>query len=141
MFLKHSVRLLVLVSLIMLIASSASSRPRKMYRLNPGSWGGPNIRIDLGKSSATIEYACASGTIDGPLSIDGKGRFAWRGTFNQEHGGPARIDEKANERPAVYSGWIKGDTMTLTVKLADTNEVLETFALKRGSTGRVFKCK
>ena len=134
-------RLLVVLSLVLLVVASAASRPRKMQRLSTGEWGGSHINIQVGPHSATIEYDCANGTIAGPLSIDSKGRFTWRGTHNREHPGPIRVDEESNSRPAIYSGWIKGDTMTLTVKLADTKEVFETFTLKRGRSGRVFKCK
>lgn len=141
MFWLHRNRLLVLVSLFLLMGSSAASLPRKMQRLLPGSWGGPNIRIDVGQRSATVDYPCANGTIDGPLSLDGKGRFTWRGTHKRERGGPIRFDEKPGGRPAIYSGWLKGDTMKFTVKLADSNEILETYTLKRGSAGRVFKCR
>jgi len=140
MFWRNRNRLLVILSLVLLIAFSVASRPRKMQRLPTGAWGGPHISISVGSRSATIDYDCANGTIDGPFKIDSKGRFTWRGTHNREHGGPIRIDEKPNSRPAIYSGWIKGDTMTLTVKLADTNEVVETYTLKRGSSGRVHKC-
>jgi hypothetical protein len=141
MFWGNRNKVLVIVSLVLLIVSSAASRPRKMQRLATGSWGGPHIRIEVGPRSATIDYDCANGTIEGPFTIDSKGRFTWRGTHNREHGGPIRSDQKPNTRPAIYSGWIKGDTMTLTVKLAGTDEVLETYTLKRGSQGRVFKCK
>lgn len=141
MFWQNRNRLLVIISLVLLIATSASSRPRKMQRIPPGTWGGSHIRIEVGPLSATIEYDCANGMIEGPITIDSKGRFTWRGTHNREHGGPVRIDEQTNGRPAIYSGSIKGETMTLTVKLADTNEVLDTYTLKRGSQGRVFKCK
>ena len=141
MFWRNRNRLLVIISLVLLIVSSAASRPRKMQRLPTGTWGGSHIRIEVEPRSATIDYDCANGTIDGPFTIDSKGRFSWRGTHNREHGGPIRIDEKPNSRPAIYSGSIKGDTMTLTVKLADSNEVLETYTLKRGSSGRVFKCR
>jgi len=140
MFWRNRNRLLVIISLVLLIVSSAASRPRKMQRLATGTWGGSHIIIEVGPRSATIDYDCANGTIDGPFSIDNKGRFTWRGTHNREHGGPIRIDEKPNSRPAIYSGWIKGNTMTLTVKLADTKEVVETYTLKRGSSGRVRKC-
>jgi hypothetical protein len=141
MFSMDRKRLLVLVSLVLLIVSLAAARPRKMQRLQTGSWGGSHIRIEVGSGSATIDYDCANGTINGPLTIDSKGHFTWRGFHNQEHGGPIRIDEQGNGRAAIYSGWIKGDTMTLTVKLADTTEVVESYTLKRGSAGRVFKCK
>ncbi|MGH9928611.1 MAG: hypothetical protein ACREA9_05190 [Pyrinomonadaceae bacterium] len=140
MFSENRTKLLVLLSLVLLISSSATSRQRKMQHLPTGSWGAPHIRIDVGQGSATVDYDCAHGTIEGPLTFDRKGRFSWRGTHSQEHGGPIRIDEKSSTRPAIYTGSVRGDTMTLTVKLADTKEVLETYTLKRGSYGRVFKC-
>lgn len=140
MFSLERNRLLVLVSLVLLIGSLAAGRPRKMQRLQTGTWGGSHISIEVGPSSATINYDCANGTINGPLTIDSKGRFNWRGTHNRERPGPMRIDE-SNSRPAIYSGQVKGDTMTLTLKLANSNEAGETFTLKRGSGGRVFKCK
>lgn len=141
MFWWNRNKLLVTISLVLLIVSSAASRPRKMQRLPAGTWGGAHIRIDVEPRAARIDYDCANGTIDGPFTIDSKGRFTWRGTFSREHGGPIRIDEKSSSRPAIYSGSIKGDTMTLTVKLADTNDVLESFTLTRGSEGRVRKCR
>ncbi len=140
MFSLDRKRLLVLVSLVLLIVSLAAARPRRMQRLQTGSWGGLHIRIEVGPSSATIDYDCANGTINGPLTVDRKGHFTWRGSHNREHGGPIRIDEQSNSRPAIYSGWIKDDTMTLTVKVAGTDEA-ESYTLNRGSAGRVFKCK
>jgi hypothetical protein len=125
----------------MLLVSSAASRPRKTQRLRTGTWGGAHISIEVGEKSATIDYDCANGAIDGPFTIDSKGRFSWRGTFNREHPGPIRIDEKPNSRAAIYSGSIKGDTMNLTVRLVDSKEEIATFTLTRGRSGRVFKCK
>jgi hypothetical protein len=141
MFSPNRTRLFLLVSVVLLIAFSAQSRPRKIQRVSTGSWGGPHISIAVGPRSATIEYDCANGTIDGPLTFDSKGRFTWRGTHNREHPGPVRVDEVSNGRRAIYTGTIKGDTMTLTVKLADSNEAVDSFTLKRGGAGRVFKCK
>jgi hypothetical protein len=141
MFLRNSTKLCVVAGLILLVTYSAASRPRKMQRVTPGTWGGPHIRVELGPRSATIEYDCANGAIDGPFTLDTKGRFSWRGTFNREHGGPIRGDEQSNGRAVIYSGSIKGDTMTLAVKSADSNEAIGSYTLKRGSSGRVFKCK
>ena len=141
MFLKNRIRLLVVVSFILIITSSAASRPRKMQRISTGSWGAPHIRIEVGQRSATIDYDCANGTIDGPLTLDSKGRFTWRGTHRREGPGPIRVDMETDGQPAIYTGSVKGDTMTLTVKLAGSNEVVDTFTLKRGGAGRVFKCK
>ena len=130
-----------MMGLVLLISSGAASRPRKMQRLPTGSWGGPHIQMVVETQSAAIEYDCANGKIDGPLTFDSKGRFTWRGMHNREHFGPIRMNQKPDSRPALYSGSVKGNTMTLTVKFADTNEVLETYTLTRGSSGRVHKCK
>jgi len=141
MFSPNRTRLFLLLSVVLLIAFAAEAKPRKMQRVSTGSWGGLHIRIEVGARSATIEYDCANGTIDGPLTFDRKGRFTWRGKHNREHPGPIRVDEAANSNPAIYTGTVKGDTMTLTVRLADTKETFDTFTLKRGAEGRVFKCK
>ena len=132
---------LLSLSLVLLLAGFASSKPRKPQRLATGTWGGMHIRLSVEARSATVEYDCASGTIDGPLTIDSRGRFNWRGTFHRERPGPTRADDPGTDRAATYSGSVKGDRMTLTVRLADTNEVLQTYTLKRGGSGRVVKCK
>ena len=134
-------RFLVILSLVLLIVSAAASRPRKMQRLTTGTWGGPHIRMQVDSGSASIDYDCANGTIDGPFNLDSKGRFTWHGSHRREGPGPIRADEAANGQAAIYTGSVKGDTMTLTVKLADTNDVVDTFTLTRGGAGRVFKCK
>jgi hypothetical protein len=141
MFLENSNRLVVVVSLVLLICSIAASRPRRLQRLQTGSWGGPHIRVDVGSRSATIDYDCANGTIDGPLTLDSKGRFSWRGTHHSERPGPIRIDQQSSGQPVIYTGFVKGTTMDLTVKFAGSGVLLDTFTLKRGGAGRVFKCK
>jgi hypothetical protein len=141
MFSVKRTKLVILVSLVLLIAASAASRPRRMQRLSTGTWGAPHIRIQVEEASATIDYDCAHGTIAGPLTFDSKGRFSWRGTHTREGPGPIRVDQESSGSPAIYTGSVKGETMTLTVKLAGTKEVVDTFTLTRGGKGRVFKCK
>src|ERR1700737_4602656 len=103
-------------SLVLLLVSFSSAKPRKSQRMPSGLWGGEHIRIDVSANSATIEYDCAQGTIAGPLLLDTKGHFTLHGTHLREHGGPIRSDETANGHPAIYTGSIKGGRMTLTVK-------------------------
>ena len=127
-------------TLILLLISLSPAKPRRGQHVAGGLWGGDHIRIDVGANSAMIEYDCAQGTIAGPLLLDSRGRFILRGTHSREHGGPTRSDETANQRPAVYTGTIRGGRMTLTVKMADTKETVGTFSLTHGHEGRVFKC-
>lgn len=113
---------------------------RMMQRIPRGEWGGTHISMNVGEQSATIEFDCAHGEISGPLTIDGEGKFELRGTFTRERGGPVRADETGKKEPAIYSGKITGNKMTLTMKLSDSNES-ETFTLEKGKEAELFKCK
>jgi hypothetical protein len=126
--------------LLTLQTVTSAGKSRKPQRIAAGTWGGQHVRMEVTASSATLEYDCANGTITGPLTIDRRGRFNWRGTHTREHGGPIRADEKSNTRPARYTGSTDGKKITLTVTLTDTNETVGTYALVRGQQGRVFKC-
>ena len=110
-----------------------------MQRIPTGVWGGEHINIEVGTKSATIEYDCAHGVIEGPLAIDANGRFNLRGTHTPERGGPIRMDEQPQSQPALYVGSISGSKMTLTLKLKDSED--ETFTLEKGKQGELFKCK
>ena len=77
--------------------------------------------------------------IHGPLVVDRDVNFNLRGIHRIERGGPVRADEKPNEVPATYTGSIKGNTMTLNLRLSDSDE--ETFTLEKGKEGELFKCK
>ena len=123
----------------LLVFVSVTAETRKMQRIPVGHWGGPHIKMSVGAKSATIEYDCASGTIKGPLVIDRAGNFNLRGVHRMERGGPVRAGEKPNEVPATYTGSIKGNTMTLNLKLSDSD--VETFTLEKGKEGELFKCK
>jgi hypothetical protein len=105
-----------------------------------GEWGGDHINMDVGESSAKLEFDCASGYIQGPLVVDAQGKFQWRGTFAAERGGPVRMGDKPREQSATYTGTLKGNLMTLTLKIADADDT-ETFTLEMGKTGKLVKCK
>jgi hypothetical protein len=132
---------IALVLIATLASPESSARGRKHYRLAQGTWGATHVRVDVGESSATIEFDCAHGQIDGPLVTDRRGHFDLKGTFAREHGGPVRDNEQSAGQPARYTGWTDGKKMTLTVTLADQKETIGTFNLTLGGGGRVFKCR
>jgi len=136
MFKKYYIGVLF-VGLLLLV--SVIARTRKMQNIPTGNWGGQHINMKVGAKSATIEYDCASGTIKGPLVVDGDGNFNLRGTHRMQRGGPTRADETPNDHPATYTGSIKGNTMTLKLKISDSDE--ETFTLEKGKEGELFRCK
>ena len=132
---------LVIAGGLLLLLGLHGFGARKMQRLANGIWGGQHIQFQVSDGSAAIEYDCAHGSITGPLTFNSEGRFRWRGSYIRERGGPVRIDDKVNSQPATYSGWIKDDTMTLTLEIENSSDPAPTFNLKRGSVGRVWKCK
>ena len=132
-----------IASVLMVTFSStqSSTRGRKHYRLVQGTWGGTHVTVTVGESSATIEFDCAHGQIDGPLVTDRRGRFDLKGTYSPEHGGPVRNNEQSVGQPVRYTGWTDGKKMTLTVTLSGQKETFGAFNLTRGVEGRIFKCR
>ncbi len=132
---------LVLIATLALASTQSSARDPKHYRLAEGTWGGQHLTVTVGESSATIEFDCAHGQIDGPLGTDRRGRFDLKGSYAPEHGGPVRDNEQSTSQRVRYTGWTDGRKMTLTVTLADRKEAMGTFDLVRGAEGRLFKCR
>jgi hypothetical protein len=126
-----------LVSIALFISCPAKSQ--NMQRIPTGVWGGQHINLEVGEKSATIEYDCATGVIEGPLVVDGNGSFKLRGTHKPERGGPIRAGDDRKGQPATYTGSIKGNKMTLTLKVGDAEA--ETFTLEKGREGELVKCK
>jgi len=117
-----------------------SAGSQKTKRLAAGVWGGPHVSVAVGSQSAEVEYDCAHGLIEGPLVVDEEGKFTWRGTFTPERGGPVRQGDSARAQPATYSGEINGNTMTLQLKIGDSDDT-ENFTLEKDKPGKLVKCK
>jgi hypothetical protein len=109
-------------------------------RLPSGVWGGDHISLSVTDTGTLVELDCAHGDIPAGLALDRHGQFQATGTYTREHGGPIRQGESPDSHPAIYSGLVASTTMTLTIRLSDTNESIGTFTLVSSSPGRVFKC-
>lgn len=113
-------------------------------RVAEGTWGGDHIRVEVsaeGGVGAEVEYDCARGKISAPLDVDAEGRFDLSGTHVREGPGPIRVGITPPTRPARFAGRISGEEMTLTVTLTDTSQEIGVFNLRRGSEGRLRKCR
>jgi hypothetical protein len=106
-----------------------------------GVWGGAHVRMSVGKDGAELEFDCARGEIGAPFKTDDEGRFELPGTFTRRSPGAIRVGKTPAPQPALYSGRVEGRTMTLSVKLTDTDQTLDTYTLARGSEGRLWKCR
>jgi len=105
-----------------------------------GTWGGEHISLTVLDSTANLEFDCAHGTIDEPISVDTDGNFEVTGIYVIEHGGPIRIDETLEKYPSLYKGRIEGEKMTLILILKNTETELDTFWLARGAEPIIYKC-
>lgn len=104
-----------------------------------GQWGGPHISLLLQGGLGSIEYDCASGTIDTPMIPAPDGRFTATGTHRPGQGGPVRVGQIFTSHRATYSGRVEKDRMTLSGRLED-GTVLGPFTLTRGAPGELLRC-
>ena len=105
-----------------------------------GVWGGLHLHVEISESGATLDYDCAHGTITEKIVPDREGKFVLKGFHVKERPGPTREGDDTNGQPAIYTGSIDGETMTLTVRLSGSNEEIGAFTLTQGKTGRIRKC-
>src|SRR6266508_4218207 len=114
-------------------ASACSGSSTSPSPLPAGSWGGDHVLMTVAATGTRLEFDCAHGEIPSVIGVGRNGEFAVTGTYVREHGGPIRLGEIPDSHPAVYSAVIVSSTMTLMIRLTDTNESLGPFALVSGS--------
>jgi hypothetical protein len=102
-------------------------------------WGGEHVRLNVTDHGGTIEFDCAHGTLDRPLTLDARGRFDVAGSLVGE-GGPVLKDEASRMRPVRYRGGIDGPHMSLEVTLEGGGSG-GTFSLTRNGRAKLVKCR
>jgi hypothetical protein len=133
------VRLVPVLATVLAISACAGT-PNGPSTPLTGVWGGDHIALTVNDTASHFEFDCAHGDIPAPLAIGIGDAFNATGTFVREQGGPIRVGQMPDSHPAIFFGSVDGTTMALTVQLTDTGEVIGSFTLSRGSTGRVVKC-
>ena len=103
-----------------------------------GQWGGPGINLVLEGGLGTVEYDCASGTIDQTIP-SAEVPFSVAGTYRTGQAGPVRVGQIFRSQRATYSGTAVNGDMTLLVKLEDGTE-LGPFTLKQSVPGQINRC-
>ena len=106
-----------------------------------GLWGGKGIQLTVTENGAAIDYGCDSGTIEGRLQSDSRGKFSARGTHVFGEGGPRNPGDPAPKpRQARYEGVRKGDKLELTVLLPELNRNLGKFTLQLRERPTLERC-
>jgi hypothetical protein len=132
-------RILSVTFVLLVLVNLPLSAALKKRGLPTGLWGGQHISFDVSSKGAKIEYDCAHASIDRAIVVDANGHFKVTGTQFQERGGPVRQGEQTGYA-VIFSGEVKGKTMTLTVQNSLTKEDLGTFSLVHGAQPKLVKC-
>lgn len=119
--------------LALLACSAATSTPITEV---VGTWGGENAGMIVTANDVHVHIACTLGNTVGPIHPDADGRFEATGTYNVD----AYPVDRGITHPARFSGRIIGKTMTLTVSLTDTGQVLGPVTLVYGEEPRLGPC-
>lgn len=104
-----------------------------------GVWGGPHAGIEFAGGLADVQFDCASGTIDEPITPVAGGKFLVKGTYRAGAPGPIRVGQIFKSEPARYSGEVVEHVMTLNVALED-GTALGPFTMTEGEAPQLTRC-
>ena len=122
-----------------LIAASSCAAVDAKPAFLVGSWGGPHVGIKFEGGLASVEFDCASGTIDGPVYPAKDGSFTAKGSVRTGTGGPVRVGQIFKSQRATYSGQVAKDAMTLNVAVED-GPAMGPFTLTQGASPLLTRC-
>ena len=123
----------ILSIFVVLACSAATSTPITQV---VGTWGGDNAGLIVSDTDVHIHIGCTLGDAVGPIHPDENGRFEATGTYNVD----AYPVDRGIIHPAMFTGQIVEQTMTLTVSLTDTARVLGPVTLTYGKEPQMGPC-
>ena len=104
-----------------------------------GRWGGRHAGLELTPTGGTLDYDCAAGRIEGPVLPRRDGTFEAQGKHTPGIGGPERVGEVRPTYEALYGGTVRGDRMTLLVRV-ENGTLIGPLTLRRGVEPLLFRC-
>lgn len=123
--------------LLLVLAGCATSPPADVPLT--GRWGGPHVGLELTREGGALEYDCAAGLIEGPVLPRGDGTFESQGKHTPGTGGPERVGEVRPTYEALYGGTVRGDRMTLLVRV-ENGILIGPLTLRRGAEPVLLRC-
>jgi hypothetical protein len=97
------------------------------------------MQLTVDAKGARFEMDCASGTLTGPITPGGDGKFVSTGTFEQHQGGPQRADKAPVTVATKFSGQMASGEMTLTVTPQGASAP-QVFKLREGARVKLLRC-
>ncbi|MDB5424031.1 MAG: hypothetical protein JWQ29_1447 [Phenylobacterium sp.] len=104
-----------------------------------GVWGGDRLVATFSETGARLQADCGQGEIAAPVRPDRSGRFTGSGTFETFTGGPQLVEGPAPASAARFSGRVRGDTLSLTIRTA-ADPAPRRYTLTRGVRPKLVRC-
>jgi hypothetical protein len=124
-----------------LLGLPAGPQPATSALGSPGTvWGGEHVELEVAAAGASLDFDCATGTINGAIVPDAQGKFTIAGTLVRERPGPTMRGGNPTAQ-AKYSGTVQGETLRMVVSVEGSKEPYGEYVLVRGKSGRVLKCR
>jgi hypothetical protein len=120
----------------LLLAVACGVSPVGFDTVPVGTWGGESAGLLVRADGAHAHIGCTLGDVTGPIPLDGEGRFDVAGEWNVD----AFPIDRGILHPARLSGRSDGRTLTLSVRLMDTGQVLGPALLVFGREPQMQSC-
>ncbi len=104
------------------------------------SFGGVGVLLVVREAGADLEFDCATGRIEEPMTFSADGTFDVAGTFTPGMGGPVREDDPPIPEAARYLGGLLGDRLTLSAILVENGATIGPYQLRRGEQPLLRRC-
>ncbi len=122
--------------IVLLLAVPAGAQ-RPGEPLATGPWGGDGMLLLVSAEGASAEFNCAHGETSERIDFGENRRFQVNGWIVEEGGAAAQEDRKS----AVFTGRLRRDVLTVTVRYGSEPKELGPFELRQGGNARVAKCQ
>jgi hypothetical protein len=128
-------RRVVPVVAFLLVGACGTSR-LDVETVPDGTWGGDDAGLVVRADSAHAHIGCTLGDLPAPIAVDRDGRFEVEGQWNVD----AYPVNRGILHPARVSGRTDGRTLTFSVRLTDTGQVLGPSVVTLGREPRMVNC-
>lgn len=105
-----------------------------------GTWRSLAAELTVTEQGGSIQFGCATGTIDAPILLNAKGEFSVNGTYTQLSGvAPPPGSNPPTPQPTVYTGRVSGNNLSFTGRFQNGTKLNSITVVRDGSV-QVVQC-
>jgi hypothetical protein len=105
-----------------------------------GTWRSIAAEMTLTVQGGSIQFGCASGTINAPVVVNAQGEFRVDGTYTQGSGVPPPPESPPPmPQPTVYTGKVSGNMLTFNLQIQG-GSLGSPITLERDGNAQVIFC-